>query len=113
MSSSSSSSPSSSSFSFSSSNNKNNNNNHNNNNNNTKPTMTDDQFLKSWGGMYHFMLSYGLKIHDEEDYRQAKEILRVMKEAQLEDLVGEWTERERERAGGKGKGEVGGKKAEN
>lgn len=34
----------------------------------TKPTMTEHEFVKSWGGIYYFTLLYGLKMHDEEAY---------------------------------------------
>lgn len=40
--------------------------------------------LKSYGGMYHFMLSYGLKMYKEGDLEEAKQILRGMAEAEVD-----------------------------
>jgi len=34
--------------------------------------------------MYYFMLSYGLKMHDDEDYEEGKRILEALRENEQE-----------------------------
>ncbi|KAH7310048.1 hypothetical protein BKA65DRAFT_559365 [Rhexocercosporidium sp. MPI-PUGE-AT-0058] len=54
----------------------------------TAPTnpadKSDYQWLKDAGykNMYHFMLSYGLKMHGDDDYEEGKAILKGMREGE-------------------------------
>lgn len=40
--------------------------------------------LKSYGGMYHFMLSFGLKMYKDGDLDEAKAILRTLAEGEVD-----------------------------
>ncbi|PVH79849.1 hypothetical protein DL98DRAFT_532692 [Cadophora sp. DSE1049] len=80
---------SSGSGSGSSSSTKNNANQTTNTNTTTPPNpalKSDYKFLKEagWENMYYFMLSYGLKIHDDEDYEEGKAILKALRESEQE-----------------------------
>ncbi|KAF7877438.1 hypothetical protein EAF04_001115 [Stromatinia cepivora] len=54
---------------------------------NNTPRLTDSAWLKKngWESMYHFMLAYGLKIHDLDDYEEGKSILAAFREADDEE----------------------------
>ncbi|KAG4418918.1 hypothetical protein IFR04_007954 [Cadophora malorum] len=47
---------------------------------------SDYKYLKDagWTNMYYFMLSYGLKMHDDEDYEEGKRILEALRENEQE-----------------------------
>ena len=47
--------------------------------------ISTQSIIKSWGNMHNFMLSYGLKPHNAEDYDEANAIIDAMKE-------GDWGE---------------------
>jgi hypothetical protein len=48
---------------------------------------TDYAIIKEggWDSMHHFMISYGLKMHDDEDYAQAKQIVRAFRQHDQKD----------------------------
>lgn len=55
---------------------------------NNTPAMSDRAWLREngcWTSMHHFMLSYGLKPYNDEDWAEAKIILAAIREAQQED----------------------------
>ena len=43
--------------------------------------ISNRSIIKSWGNMHNFMLSYGLKPYNPEDYDEAHAIIDGMKEA--------------------------------
>ena len=88
---------SSTSSSSSSSSSSSNNNNKININGNAELTMSDYEFLKPWGGMNDFMLLCGLKMYNQDDVEEGMEILRFMKEAHLQNLAEEQSEKEQRR----------------
>ncbi|KAF7887839.1 uncharacterized protein EAF01_010993 [Botrytis porri] len=51
------------------------------------PRLTDSAWLKKhgWKSMHHFMVSYQLKIEDDDDYEQGKLILAAIREASEEE----------------------------
>lgn len=46
--------------------------------------MSDSRMVKGCGfrSMYDFMPSYGLKMHNDEDYEEGKQIIQALREAQ-------------------------------
>ncbi|KAK4505808.1 hypothetical protein PRZ48_003773 [Zasmidium cellare] len=51
------------------------------------PYPTNHEITKSYGGHNYFMLSYNLKMYDEEDFEYSKQILEEIKRQVYEDRV--------------------------
>ncbi|KAJ8067818.1 hypothetical protein OCU04_003414 [Sclerotinia nivalis] len=54
---------------------------------NNTPRLTDSAWLKKkgWESMHHFMLSYELKTHNLDDYKEGKSILAAFRKADDEE----------------------------
>jgi hypothetical protein len=49
--------------------------------------ISNKSIIQSWGSMSNFMLSYGLKPHNPEDYDEAHAIIDAMKEGDWSDMT--------------------------
>jgi hypothetical protein len=47
-------------------------------------SISNSSITKSWGGMHNFMLSYGLKPYNHEDYKEAHAIIDAFKQSDWE-----------------------------
>lgn len=50
-------------------------------------SISDYSITKSWGGMKSFMESYGLKIYNDVDIKEAKAIINAFKQARWEEKI--------------------------
>ncbi|KAF2158665.1 hypothetical protein M409DRAFT_30829 [Zasmidium cellare ATCC 36951] len=51
------------------------------------PYPTNNDITRPYGGHYHFMLSYGLKMHNQDDFDESKRILEGLQECEYQERV--------------------------